>query len=67
VRPDGTVAGYGTGVVELARSMTVTRPVARLLARVPSRVLDGAYRVVADRRDMISGLVPDGPAPRRFP
>ena len=28
---------------------------------------DALYRAVAERRDLLGRLVPDGPAPRRFP
>jgi len=31
------------------------------------RVPDALYRLVAEHRDVFGRLVPDGPAPRRFP
>ena len=31
------------------------------------RIPDAIYRLVATRRDVLGRLVPDGPAPRRFP
>jgi hypothetical protein len=31
------------------------------------RVPDTVYRALAGRRDLLGRLVPDGPAPRRFP
>ena len=65
--PDGTVAGYGSGLVALTRSMRLTRPAFRLLALLPERALAAAYRVVSARRGLLGRLVPDGPAPRRFP
>jgi predicted DCC family thiol-disulfide oxidoreductase YuxK len=65
--PDGTLAGYGAGATELARAMRLTRPAARLLGPVPDGVLDAVYRAVAGRRGALGRLVPDGPAPRRFP
>jgi len=34
---------------------------------VRGRVPDALYRLVADHRDVLGPLVPDGPAPRRFP
>jgi hypothetical protein len=36
-------------------------------AWVRGRIPDAIYRVVAGHRDLIGRLVPDGPAPRRFP
>jgi hypothetical protein len=36
-------------------------------AVVRGRVPDAMYRFVADHRDVLGRLVPDGPAPRRFP
>jgi hypothetical protein len=30
-------------------------------------VPDAVYRLIAERRDLLGRLVPDGPAPRRFP
>lgn len=34
---------------------------------VRGRVPDAIYRFVATRRDLLGRLVPDGPAPRRYP
>lgn len=65
--PDGSLAGRGAGAVELLRSLHVTRALARPLALVPERVLDSLYRAVAGRRRLLGRLVPDVPAPRRFP
>jgi hypothetical protein len=31
------------------------------------RFPDALYRAVADRRDVLGRIVPDGPAPRRYP
>lgn len=31
------------------------------------RVPDATYRAIAGRRELLGRLVPDGPAPRRFP
>jgi hypothetical protein len=36
-------------------------------AGVRSRIPDALYRAVAERRDLLGRLVPDGPAPRRYP
>ena len=34
---------------------------------VRGRVPDAVYRFVASRRDLLGRLVPEGPAPRRYP
>jgi hypothetical protein len=34
---------------------------------VRGRIPDAVYRALAARRDVLGRLVPDGPAPRRFP
>ena len=36
-------------------------------AGVRGRIPDALYRAVAERRDRLGRLVPDGPAPRRYP
>jgi hypothetical protein len=36
-------------------------------AGVRGRIPDELYRAVADRRALLGRLVPDGPAPRRYP
>lgn len=36
-------------------------------AVVRGRVPDALYRLVAEHRALLGRLVPDGPAPRRFP
>ncbi len=66
-RPDGSLAGFGAGVVPLLQAMRLTRPLARLLAALPDRVLDAVYGAVARRRRQLGRMVPDGPAPRRLP
>jgi predicted DCC family thiol-disulfide oxidoreductase YuxK len=65
--PDGSLAGRGAGAVELVRLLPATRALAWPLARIPTNVLDAGYRVLAERRHLLGRLVPDGPAPRRFP
>jgi predicted DCC family thiol-disulfide oxidoreductase YuxK len=59
--PDGTLVGYGVGIVPLLEAMRLTRPLGRLAARVPSRVLEAAYGFVAARRRLLGRLVPDVP------
>jgi predicted DCC family thiol-disulfide oxidoreductase YuxK len=65
VRPDGSLAGYGAGLVELAQAMRLTRPLARVLAHLPHRTLEALYALIARHRSTLGRLVPDGPAPRR--
>ena len=36
-------------------------------AGVRGRIPDALYRAVAERRDLLGRVVPDGPAPRRYP
>ena len=63
----GSWSGYGRGAVQLLRAMRLTRPAARVAELVPSGMLDRLYRVVARNRGRLGRLVPDGPAPRRYP
>jgi predicted DCC family thiol-disulfide oxidoreductase YuxK len=67
VRRDGSLAGAGAGLVDLVASLRLTRPAARVVALVPERALEAFYRVVARYRSRFGRIVPDGPAPRRFP
>jgi predicted DCC family thiol-disulfide oxidoreductase YuxK len=66
-RLDGTLAGFGAGLVPLLAAMRRTRPLARLASRAPVWVLDAAYNLVARNRRLLGRLVPDVPpvvAPR---
>lgn len=52
----------------LLERLPAARPLGRLLAAGPlARPLDAAYGAVARRRGALGRLVPDGPAPRRYP
>lgn len=62
-----SAVGHGRGAVELAQSLRLTRPAARILRAVPPAALDRLYELVARNRRPLGRLVPDGPAPRRFP
>ena len=64
---DGSLVGYGAGVLQLLEAVRLTRPVGRVLARLPAGALDRIYDIVARRRDKLGRLVPDRPGPRRFP
>jgi predicted DCC family thiol-disulfide oxidoreductase YuxK len=65
-RPDGSLAGRGAGAPTLLRALGRERA-ARLVEAVPETMLEHGYDLVARNRGRIGGLVPDGPAPRRFP
>jgi hypothetical protein len=65
--PDGSLAGRGTGGVDLLLAMRLTRPAGKLLARVPDGLLERAYEAIAHRRKALGRLVPDRPGPRRYP
>jgi predicted DCC family thiol-disulfide oxidoreductase YuxK len=64
---DGSLVGAGTGLVELARSLHLTRSVAGVLAALPDSLLESLYSVVARHRGLLGRVVPNGPGPRRFP
>jgi predicted DCC family thiol-disulfide oxidoreductase YuxK len=61
-RPDGSLVGYGAGVVPLLAALRPTRPLARVVSPIPDGALDAAYRFVAGNRTALGRLVPDGPA-----
>jgi predicted DCC family thiol-disulfide oxidoreductase YuxK len=65
-RPDGTLAGRGAGAPAVLRELGHER-VAGVLDAVPETVLEHGYDLVARNRGHIGRLVPNGPAPRRFP
>jgi hypothetical protein len=63
--PDGRVRSGGAAGAELLAGLGRHR-----LAAAASRFerpLDALYQLVAGQRDRLGPLVPDGPAPRRFP
>jgi len=64
---DGSLSGFGAGAPALLESMGVTRPVGRLLGRIPDAMLDRVYRLIARNRGTLGRLIPAGPAPRRYP
>jgi predicted DCC family thiol-disulfide oxidoreductase YuxK len=63
---DGTLAGRGSGASAVVRALGHERA-ADLLAALPDTLLERGYDLVAGNRGRIGRLVPDGPAPRRFP
>ncbi|MEX2271930.1 MAG: hypothetical protein WD690_10685 [Vicinamibacterales bacterium] len=69
VRPDRMpVAGKAGGGVVLLSEIRLTRRLGRALAASGiSPLLDACDAVFARHRVRLSRLVPDGPAPRRYP
>ena len=64
---DGSLSGFGAGAPQLLRAMEATRAFSRLLGSIPDPTLDRAYGLIARNRSSLGRLVPDGPAPRRYP
>jgi hypothetical protein len=66
---DGTpVPGDSGGGVALFAEVRLTHPLGRLLRALhASVVIDALDKLVARHRARLGRLVPDGPAPRRFP
>lgn len=69
MRRDGTpVPGDEGGGVSLLRELRLTRPVGSLLQALRlSRAVDVFDKALARHRKQLSAIVPDGPAPRRYP
>jgi predicted DCC family thiol-disulfide oxidoreductase YuxK len=65
-RPDGTLAGRGAGAPAILRELGHDRAASALEA-VPDTLLERTYDLAARNRGHIGRLVPNGPAPRRFP
>ena len=62
------VAGNRGGGVELLLSLRATRPIGRILNALGlSPVMDLGDRILDKLRSPLSRVVPDGPAPRRYP
>jgi hypothetical protein len=62
------VPGDGGGGVALFSELRLTRPLARLLRALrASPLLDALDKLVARHRGALGKLVPEGPAPRRYP
>jgi hypothetical protein len=66
---DGTpVPGDAGGGVGLFAEVALTRPLARVLRALHAApLLDALDKVVARYRSRLGRLVPEGPAPRRYP
>jgi predicted DCC family thiol-disulfide oxidoreductase YuxK len=59
VAPDGQTLSRGAALARLLEELGLPAPAARLLGHV--------YGPVASRRSVLGRVVPDGPAPRRYP
>lgn len=69
VLPDRSVLpGDGGGGVAALSEIRLTRPLGRALRAVhASPLVDALDELVAGHRGRLGRLVPDGPAPRRYP
>jgi hypothetical protein len=65
VRPDGRISSRGEAGLDLLDALGQSA-LARVAARVATPI-ERLYDAVAAHRDKLGQLVPDGPAPRRFP
>jgi hypothetical protein len=66
---DGTpIAGDAGGGVALFAEVRLTRPLGRILRVLRAATLiDALDKVVARHRGRLGRVVPEGPAPRRYP
>jgi hypothetical protein len=68
LRDGRAIAGDAGGGVIVLEQLALTRPFGRVLRAVhASRLVDAFDRLVARHRVRLGRLVPDGPAPRRYP
>jgi predicted DCC family thiol-disulfide oxidoreductase YuxK len=68
VLPDGRAVSAGAAALGVLERLPVTRMVARSFARLRALpAAEATYAFVARHRSRIGRLVPDGPAPRRYP
>jgi hypothetical protein len=62
------VPGDAGGGVALLAELRLTRPLGRLLRAVEAQpAIDALDKLVSHHRGRVGRLVPDGPAPRRYP
>jgi len=63
--PDGRIESRGTAAAALLRALGHRR--AACATARGSGLLERVYGFVADHRDQLGHVTPDGPAPRRYP
>jgi predicted DCC family thiol-disulfide oxidoreductase YuxK len=68
VLPGGRLLSAGAATLGVLEQLPATRPLARSVALLHADpVAEALYALVAHNRDRLGRLVPDGPAPRRYP
>ena len=68
LRDGSPVAGHHGGGVMLMTELELTRPLGRVLGRLHlSPTVDALDAMLSRCRKQLSRVVPDGPAPRRYP
>jgi hypothetical protein len=68
LRNGKAIAGDAGGGVALFAEMKLTRPLARAIRALhASALIDALDKVVARQRGRLGHVVPEGPAPRRYP
>jgi len=63
--PDGRVTSRGAAAIDLLRALGYPRSASA--AKHVAEPVQRLYSFVAEHRDPLGRLVPDGPAPRRYP
>jgi len=68
VLPDGSVLSAGRATLAALELLPATRPLAWAVEMLRAQTaVEALYCFIARNRERLGGLVPDGPAPRRFP
>ena len=68
VLPDGSVLSAGQATLAALELLPATRPLTWAAERLRAQAaVEALYSFIARHRGRLGGLVPDGPAPRRFP
>lgn len=68
VLPDGRMISAGAAALGVLERLPATRSLARSATRLDGEpAAEAIYAFVARHRALIGRLVPDGPAPRRYP
>jgi predicted DCC family thiol-disulfide oxidoreductase YuxK len=68
VLPGGPLLSAGAATLGVLEELPATRPLARSVALLHAEpVVEALYALVAENRDLLGRLVPDGAAPRRYP